>query len=144
MIWTDILCVSFNCLALAYGGYTDWKRREISNLVPLVLLLTGVLRWRTIPFRLLCMVAAAMILVLSSRLANSPLPGGDFKLLCALTFSAGSAVTLAVTVLTGLAAAAVGLITEKKIHRNIPLCTYVCFAYPSALGMFLLILSIFP
>ena len=143
MTLTDALVFSVNGLALAYGGCTDWKRREIPNLVPLTLILTGLLHWRTLPLRLLCMAAAIFILRLSAKMAKSPLPGGDFKLLCALAFSAGPAVTLAVTVLTGLAAASVGLITGKRLRRNIPLCTYVCFAYPAALGMFLLFSRIF-
>ena len=144
MTLTDILCMSINCLALSYGGYTDWKRREIPNFVPFTLLLTGILHWKTIPLRLFCMAVTILILRLSAKLSKSQLPGGDFKLLSALAFSAGPAVTLTVTALTGLASAVVGLIAGKPIHRSIPLCAYVCPAYPAALGILYFFLPLLP
>ena len=131
MTWIEILCFSVNCAALAYGGYTDWKRREIPNAVPLTLLLTGLLHWRRIPLQLACMAAMMLILWFSAKLTKSPLPGGDFKLLCALTFSAGPTVTLTSVLLTGLAASAAGLAVKKPLRRHIPLCTYMAPAYLS-------------
>ena len=118
-----------NSAALIYGGVTDFKRREIPNIVPIVLLTSGLLCWDTILYRLIAMLIIAGVLVLSAKLTKSELPGGDFKLLCALTFSAGVSATLSAMLITDVAAIAVALIKKEKLTRHIPLCAYICPAY---------------
>ena len=118
-----------NSAALIYGGVTDFKRREIPNIVPVVLLASGLLCWDTILYRLIAMLIIAGVLVLSTKLTRSELPGGDFKLLCALTFSAGVTATMSSMLITDLAAIAVALIKKEKLTRHIPLCSYICPAY---------------
>ncbi|MBQ6755691.1 MAG: prepilin peptidase [Oscillospiraceae bacterium] len=118
-----------NSAALIYGGVTDFKRREIPNIVPIVLFASGLLCWDTILYRLIAMLIIAGVLVLSTKLTKSELPGGDFKLLCALTFSAGVTATMSSMLITDVAAIAVALIMKEKLSRHIPLCSYICPAY---------------
>ena len=126
MVWLHFL---MNAAALVYGGVTDWKRREIPDTVPAFLILTGLLPGPGLVFRLLSMLAAAGVLLAAAKLSGTGLPGGDFKLLCALTFSCGIAETLAVLVLAGFGALVVSLIRRKPARRSIPLCTYAAPAY---------------
>ena len=118
-----------NSAALIYGGVTDFKRREIPNIVPIVLFASGLLCWDTILYRLIAMLIIAGVLVLSTKLTKSELPGGDFKRLCALTFSAGVTATMSSMLITDVAAIAVALIMKEKLSRHIPLCSYICPAY---------------
>ena len=84
-----IICTLINNAALIYGGVVDYKKREIPNLVPVVLLATGILSGAFIVSRLLLMICVAFILWLEGRITKQGLPGGDVELMCALTFSAG-------------------------------------------------------
>ena len=84
-----MICSLINSAALVYGGITDYKRREIPNLVPVVLLATGIFSGAFVLQRLIIMLLVAMILWLTTKITKQELPGGDFKLICALTFSAG-------------------------------------------------------
>ena len=126
MIW---IRYALNAAALIYGGITDYKRREISNLVPLVLIISGLLDYRTILPRLLFLLIMAFVLWLSSKIAKAKLPGGDLKLLCALAFSCGILQTVIMLLLTGIASALVGWIRKRPVFRNIPLCSYIAPAY---------------
>lgn len=132
MIW---IRYALNAAALIYGGITDYKRREISNLVPLVLILTGLLDYRTILFRLICLLVMGFILWLSGKIAKTELPGGDKKLLCALAFSCGILQTVIMLLLTGIASALVGWIRKRPVFRNIPLCSYIAPAYFSVISI---------
>jgi len=124
------ICMAVNIGILAYGGYVDYKRREIPNLVPVLLLLTGLLLgWQTLPLRLLSLFLTAGVFLLSAKLTGNTVPGGDFKLLSALAFSSGLVCVGAAMVLTAAGAVLVGLFTRNKLRRHIPLCTYVAPAY---------------
>lgn len=124
------ICMAINIGILAYGGYVDYKRREIPNAVPIVLLLTGLLiGWQTLPLRLLSLFLMAGVFLLSAKLTGNTVPGGDFKLLSALAFSSGLMCVGVSMVLTAAGSALVGLLTKKKVSRHIPLCTYVAPAY---------------
>lgn len=118
-----------NACTFVYGGIVDYKRREIPNAVPVILLLTGLLPHEGLLLRLISMFIVAGILLVSAKIAKAEIPGGDFKLLCALTFSCGMPEMLAVLLLAGLGAAAVSLIRRQPLKRNIPLCTYAAAAY---------------
>ena len=126
MIW---IRSAINAAVLLYGGVTDFKRREIPNLVPAVLLATGLLERATILLRLIWLGVMILVLIVSSRIAKEAVPGGDVKLLCALTFSTGLTMTLAVMLLTGLAASVAALCKKEPAQRHIPLCTYAAPAY---------------
>ena len=125
------ICMAVNCCILAYGGYIDYKRREIPNVVPIVLMLTGLISApHLILFRLAGLAMIASSFILAAKLTNGETPGGDFKLLSALAFSAGVPTVLIVLMLSGIMAVAVGLIRKKDaVKRHIPLCSYVAPAY---------------
>lgn len=125
------ICMAVNIGILAYGGYVDYKKREIPNAVPIILLLTGLISaFPILLFRLAGLVIIGGAFLLAAKLTNGETPGGDFKLLCALAFSAGIPTVLAVLLLSGMMALLVGLIRKKgEFNRHIPLCTYVAPAY---------------
>ena len=124
------ICLALNCCILTYGGYTDYKRREIPNLVPILLMVTGFLSAPyLILYRFLGLVVMAGAFLLGAKLTNGETPGGDFKLLCALAFSEGIVITLFVLLLAGIGAAVGSMVKKKAIRRNIPLCTYVAPAF---------------
>ena len=85
----QLICTLITGVALICGGIVDYKKREIPNLVPVVLLATGLFFDRNILWRLLLMLSVAAILWLTGKITKQALPGGDFKLLCALAFSSG-------------------------------------------------------
>ena len=121
------ICMAVNCCILAYGGYIDYKRREIPNVVPIVLMLTGLI---SAPHLILFRLAGLGSFILAAKLTNGETPGGDFKLLSALAFSAGVPTALIVLMLSGIMAVTIGLIRKKDaVKRHIPLCSYVAPAY---------------
>ena len=124
-----IICTLINSAALIYGGVVDYKKREIPNLVPVVLLATGIMSGAFIVGRLLLMLCVAFILWLAGKITKQGLPGGDFKRLCALTFSAGLPTLLGVLFCVGLGAIFMGVVKREPMRRNIPLCTYVAPAH---------------
>ena len=139
------ICMAVNCCILAYGGYIDYKRREIPNSVPIVLMLTGLISApHLILFRLVGLAMIASSFILAAKLTSRETPGGDFKLLSALAFSAGVPTVLIVLMLSGLIAVTVGLIRKKDaVKRHIPLCSYVAPAYFTAELIFLSIFGLF-
>ena len=124
-----IICSIINSAALVYGGITDYKRREIPNLVPVALLATGLFVGGFILQRLTIMLIVAFILWLTTKITKQELPGGDFKLICALTFSAGLIQLLLTLFAAIIGALIVALIKKERVRRNVPLCTYVAPAY---------------
>ena len=130
------VCSLVNAAVLLYGGITDLKRREIPNLVPVILILTGIAEHKLVVFRIVCMLAMMLILWLASILSRNELPGGDFKLICAMTLSCGITVTAATLLLTGLGATAVGAVWKMPRSRHIPLCSYTAPAYMLACTIF--------
>ena len=124
-----IICSIINNAALVYGGITDYKRREIPNIVPVALLATGLFVGGFILQRLTIMLIVAFILWLTTKITKQELPGGDFKLICALTFSAGLIQLLLTLFAAIIGALIVALIKKERVRRNVPLCTYVAPAY---------------
>ena len=124
-----IVCTIINGAALIYGAVTDYKRREIPNLVPVILLATGLVSRGFVLQRLLMMLIVAFILWLTTKITKQELPGGDFKLICALAFSSGLLTLLGTLFCAGLGAIFMGLAKKMPAKRNIPLCTYVAPAY---------------
>lgn len=134
-----MICSIINSAALVYGGITDYKRREIPNLVPVVLLATGIFTGGYVLQRFIIMLVVAMILWLTTRITKQELPGGDFKLICALTFSAGLIQLLMVLFLAIIGALLIALVKKERMRRNVPLCTYVAPAYLLVCTTFLII-----
>ena len=124
-----LICSLVNACALSYGGLTDYKKREIPNLVPIILLITGLCRGMQAIPNFIFMLITVFALLLTEKIQKSRLPGGDFKLICALVFSAGPICLLAILFLVRLGAALVSIVRKQTQKRNIPLCTYVAPAY---------------
>lgn len=121
--------ILINAAVLIYGGVVDFKRREIPNLVPVMLLLTGIAFSFSTFWSILGLVAPAVLLFAAAKLTNSEVPGGDFKLLCSLGFSCGLRELAAVIFLAGIGAVVYGLIKRLPVKRHIPLCSYVAPSY---------------
>ena len=122
-------CTILNGAALIYGGAVDYKRREIPNTVPLILIATGFVSGIYVWERFVIMLALGVILWLSTKDTNNPLPGGDFKLICALTFSVGLPITLAILLFVGLGAIFMSIFCGLPLCRHIPLCSYTAPVY---------------
>ena len=122
-------CTLINAGILAYGGVMDYKKREIPDLGPVILMLTGFLNGTLILPRMICLIITAAALLILAKLSKNSLPGGDFKLICALTFSSGLCSMAAILLLTGLGAILLSAIRKQPFKRNIPLCTYVAPAF---------------
>ena len=122
-------CTILNGAALIYGGAVDYKRREIPNTVPLLLIATGFVSGIYVWERFVIMLALGVILWLSTKDTNNPLPGGDFKLICALTFSVGLPITLAILLFVGLGAIFMSIFCGLPLSRHIPLCSYTAPVY---------------
>lgn len=137
MTWIYMLV---NIGILAYGAVTDYKRREIPDIVPIVLLLTGLVSgWDFIFLRVAGLLLTALLFMVSAKVSKSGLPGGDFKLISALAFSAGIPILLFTLLLTSLGAAFVGIVKKQPTKRHIPLCTYIAPAYTVVCGLLFII-----
>ena len=137
MTW---ICTLANIGILAYGAVTDYNRREIPDIVPIGLLLTGLISgWDFILLRVAELVLTALLFVISAKITKGDLPGGDFKLISALAFSAGIPILLLTLLLTGLGAALVGIARKQPTKRHIPLCSYIAPAYTVACGLLFII-----
>lgn len=124
-----IYCLILHGATLIYGGIVDYQKREIPNLVPILLLLSGSISGTAILPRIIVMLMVAVLLLIASKLSAGGIPGGDFKLLCALTFACGLFGMLATLFAAGFGALLVSLLLRQPVKRNIPLCTYVAGAY---------------
>lgn len=120
--------ILINVAALIYGGVVDLRRREIPNAVPILLLISGFLNYSTL-WGIMGLVIPAALLFMAAKLTMSEIPGGDFKLLCALGFSCGLPELAAIVLLAGMGAVGYGLVRRLPIKRHIPLCAYVTPAY---------------
>lgn len=120
--------ILINAAALIYGGVIDFRRREIPNAVPIVLLSLGAFFLPTF-WRIMGLIIPAALLLTAAKLTKSEVPGGDFKLICALGFACGLPELAAIIVLSALGALAYGFIRHLPIKRHIPLCAYVAPAY---------------
>lgn len=121
--------ILINTAALIYGGVVDFRRREIPNSVPVALLITGII-WHFSAFgSIMGLTLPTVLLLTAAKLTKSEIPGGDFKLICALGFACGLPELAAIIVLSALGAVAYGLIRRLPLKRRIPLCAYVAPAY---------------
>ena len=121
--------------ALIYGGIIDYRKREIPDLVHVVLLIVGTFFGFSPLSSIIGLVvpAAALLLLCALRSEDESLiatiPGGDFKLLCALGYALGLAQLAIIVLLAVFGATVYGFIKQKPINRSVPLCTYVAPAY---------------
>ncbi len=125
---TNYVPILINAAALIYGGVIDFRRREIPNAVPIVLLSLGAFAFPTF-WRIMWLIIPAALLLAAARLTKSEVSGGDFKLICALGFACGLPELAAIIVLSALGAMAYGFIRRLPFKRHIPLCAYVAPAY---------------
>ena len=124
----DWLCFLVSACTFAYGGYVDYKKREIPDAVPIVLILTSLPKGFLLG-RLLIMILALLILLLAERLSKQELPGGDLKLICAMVFATGPFESIVILSLAGIGSIIVSLARKQPWKRHIPLCTYVAPAF---------------
>ena len=120
--------VLINAAVLIYGGVIDYKRREIPNAVSILLLFSGLLSFTGF-WRIMGLIIPAALLLAVSKLMKTEVPGGDFKLVCALGFACGLPELAAILFLSGIIAAAYGIIRRLPLKRHIPLCSYIAPAY---------------
>lgn len=106
----------------------DFKRREIPDAVPVTLLLSG-LFLPNLSVRLVSLLVIILVILLARMLTDRELPGGDLKLICAMTFFLGIVGVLLVLLTVAVEAAAVSLVRHRPAKRDIPLCTYVAPAF---------------
>lgn len=126
MIYMPVL---ISTAALIYGGVVDFKRREIPDTVPIILTAIGVLFGFSLLTSIMGLVVPAVLLFAAAQLTKSNIPGGDFKLFCALGFSCGLMELALVIFLAGISAVVYGLVRHLPVKRRIPLCTYIAPAY---------------
>ncbi len=122
------LCFLISACTIAYGGYTDYIKREIPDIVPIALILAGLPKGY-LPERLCMMILALLILFLAAKITKQELPGGDLKLICSAVFAVGPVESIVILSLAGLSAVIVSLATKQPWKRHIPLCTYVAPAF---------------
>ena len=120
--------ILINAAALIYGGVVDFRRREIPNAVPFLLLLSGFLNFSTL-WGIMGLIIPAALLLAAAKLTKSEVPGGDFKLICALGFACGLPELATILFLSGMGAMAYGFIRRLPLKHHIPLCSYVAPAY---------------
>jgi len=121
--------VLISTAALIYGGVVDFKRREIPDAVPIILTAIGVLFGFSLLTSIMGLVVPAVLLFAAAQLTKSNIPGGDFKLFCALGFSCGLMELALVIFLAGISAVVYGLVRHLPVKRHIPLCSYIASAY---------------
>lgn len=130
----NYITLMINAAVLIYGGVVDFKKREIPNVVPLLLLITGAFSFSAFQSTL-GLLAPAILLLIAAKITKSKVPGGDFKLLCALGFSCGLRELAIILLLTGIGAVISGLIRRLPLNRHIPLCSYIAPAYIAVSGI---------
>ena len=125
---TDWICFLVSVCTIAYGGYVDYKKREIPDIVPIVLILMSLPKGG-VPGRLLIMILVLLSLLAAEKISKQELPGGDLKLICTLAFATDPVETIAILTLAGLGSGIVSLARKQPWKRQIPLCTYVAPAF---------------
>lgn len=125
---TNYIPILITAAALIYGGTVDYKRREIPNAVPIVLLSLAAFYFPNF-WRIMGLILPAVLLLAAAKLTKSEVPGGDFKLICALGFACGLPELAAIIVLSALGAMAYSFIRHLPLKRHIPLCAYIAPAY---------------
>ena len=114
---------------LICGAIIDYKLREIPDIVPIVIVLCGLSLDLSVVYGIVWLTIMILGLWLASKLTETEIPGGDFKLLCALGFTCGLVEIAIILVLAALGTLLVSMILRRKILRKIPLCTYIAPAY---------------
>ena len=122
------ICSIVCSVVLAYGGVVDRKRREIPDIVPIVILVCGLFEPYLI-LRLVCMIGMLIVLMLAHAITKQELPGGDLKLILAMTFLLGISSVLLILIIVGIEIAAASLIGRRYDRNSIPLCTYIAPAF---------------
>ena len=123
------ISILINAAVLIYGGVIDYKKREIPNLVSIVLLIAGSFFDFSPIKSIVGLVVPAALLLLVAKLTRSAVPGGDFKLLCALGYACGLPELAAIIFIAAVGAMVFCLVRRLPIKRHIPLCSYVAPAY---------------
>ena len=140
----EMVPMLINTAALAYGAITDFRHRLISDLVPVTLIGTGIVKiclgaaWWP---KVIAMLVVGTVVFVQIRPGDKNPPGGDFKLLSAMAFSDGPLTVLAVLLLTGFAASAHALLHKQPMQRHIPLCTYAAPAYLAVCSVQIILLG---
>ena len=117
------------CAVLIYGAIIDYKRREIPDIVPIVIVLCGLSLDLSVVYGIVCLTIMMLGFWSVSKLTETEIPGGDFKLLCALSFTCGLMEIAIILALAALGTLLESMILHRKILRKIPLCTYIAPAY---------------
>ncbi len=125
---TNYIPILINAAVLIYGGVVDFRRREIPNVVPIVLLTSGFFAFPTF-WRIMGLILPAALLLTAAKFTKNEILGGDFKLLCTLGFARGLLELAAIIVLSALGSLLYGIIQRLPLNRYIPLCSYVAPAY---------------
>jgi len=120
--------VLITAAALIYGGIIDFRRREIPDFVPILLLISGLFGFSVI-WSILGLAAPAVLLLAAAKITKNDVPGGDFKLLAALGFACGLPELAAILLLAGIGTVVYSLVRDLPLKRHIPLCAYVAPAY---------------
>ena len=134
MIWIDKetlihICTTVNIAVLLYGGITDYLRREIPNIVPIVLILTGIVCTGNILFSVIFALMMAAFILLGEAISRAKPGNGDIKLLLAMSFSVGITAALGSMLFAGIGAAVSCLLNKQPLSRHYPFCTYYAPAY---------------
>lgn len=129
MAMADYIPILIGGAALMYGGIVDFIKREIPNAVPIILISISVLFGFSSLWSIMELAVTAGLIAAASKLTGSEIPGGDFKLLCSLSFMCGLRSLAVIMLLAGLGAFIVGIIRSLPARRHIPLCSYVAPAY---------------
>lgn len=123
------ILILISAAVLIYGGVIDFKRREIPDIVPLVLLAVGSILKFSLFHSIIGLVVPAVLLFVAARFTKSEIPGGDFKLLCSLGYANGLKELAVIVFLACMGAVVYGLIRRLPLKRHIPLCSYIAPAY---------------
>lgn len=108
--------------AAVIGGYTDFKTRTVSNVIPLVIFLCGLFPGvrRSEQIFGLCFMVFALLLV--HRLTGKRSGGADIKMYLALSFNFGFTVLIPFFMLAYLSALIYRRINRIEKGRPIPMC----------------------
>ena len=129
MAMVKYIPILISVAALTYGGIVDFRKREIPNVVPIVLLVAGSLFGFSMFWSIMGLFVPAVLLLATAKITKREVPGGDFKLLCSLGFACGLPGLVAIIFLVGICAVAYVVIRRLPLKRHIPLCAYVAPAY---------------
>jgi Flp pilus assembly protein protease CpaA len=121
--------ILLNAAVLIYGGVIDFRRREIPNVVPVVLMVGGSILHFSLFKSIIGLTVTAVLLLAGAKFTKSEIPGGDFKLLCSLGYACGLQEIVIITFLAGIGAMFYGFLKHLPIKRRIPLCSYIAPAY---------------